>query len=226
MKKLNINLKIFALPLLFLVTVVSCEYEETDFGLSGTIKGMAKDNQGNIVYGDILTNNIVVKLLGEGDQQAMETRVQGDGTYQHTRLYPKMHKIWVTGPVVFTDTIYHDFSEGDLQKDFVMIPFISPELVSATVNGTSVDVVYSIVANEGKTVSKSEVYCSTRPYPTSTLGSYAPFYSTVKSSLSGLSGTKNVSGLTSGKKYYIRIGSQAKGSSLWNYSNQIEVTVP
>ena len=227
MKKFKVNFKILFLPVLVLMTVMSCEFEETDFGLSGTIKGTVKDSQGNRIYGDVLTNDIVINLKGEGDQQAMETRLKGDGTFQHTKLYPKYHKIWITGPVIFTDTIYNDFSEKVLlEKDFIVTPFISPELVSATVNGTTLTVEFSIVENAGKLVNKSEVYCSTGRYPTTTLGTYGNFYTTIKSSLTGLSGTKNITGLKSGTKYYVRIGSQANGTTLWNYSNQIEITVP
>lgn len=222
---------IFSLPtlliLLFGVIAASCEYQETDFGLNGSINGTIKDDQGNLVYGDVLTNNIVVKLLGEGDNQTIDVRVKGDGTFQNAKIFPKNHKIWVSGPVIFTDTIYNDFSDViNLTKDFVVTPFVSPVINVVTVEGTTLNVVYSITANAGKTVSKSEVYCSTARYPTSAIGSQTGFYWTKTVALSGLAGNVNITGLTSGERYYIRIGSQAKGTSQMNYSNQVVVTIP
>lgn len=227
MKKIYSNLKLLILLVFLSATMLNCEYQKTDFGNDGSIKGIVKDNQGNLLYGDILTNNLVVNLLGEGDQQAIQIRVKGDGTYQNTKMYPKKHLVWVTGPIVNSEEIYYDFSvDVDLVKDFVLTPYISPKVISGTVSGTSVNVEYSIVENAGKTATKSEVYCSTAQYPTSSIGSYGTIYSTKTVLLSSLTGTATVSGLTSGKKYYIRIGSLADGTTLMNYSNQVIVTIP
>jgi hypothetical protein len=227
MKKIYSKLYHPLLIALLLIIISSCEFRETDFGYNGTIKGSVKDSNGNIIFSDVLVNNVVVNLLGDGDMQSIIVRVKGDGTFQNTKIFPKKHKIWVSGPVFPSDTVYNDFSATvSMEKDFVVVPFISPNISNATVSGTSINVSYSIAVNPGKTHNKSEIYCSTAAYPTAAIGTSAPFYSTKTVALTALSGNASITGLTSGQKYYVRIGSLANGTTLMNYSNQIILTIP
>lgn len=225
MKNINSNLKLFVLLVFLMATMMNCEYQETDFGFDGTIKGVVKDSEGNPVYGDILVNDIVVNLLGEGDQQAIQVRVDGAGEFMNTKIFPKVYKISITGPVVPPAEITHDFSATqDFAQDFVVTPFITPKAIKATVTGTSVAVEYSIVANAGKTITKSEIYCSTAKYPTASIGNYGTTYVTKVAALgTSVVGTATIPGLEPGKRYYIRVGSLAAGNTLFNYSNQIEI---
>jgi len=226
MKNINSNLKLFVLLVFLMATMLNCEYQKTDFGYDGTIKGVVKDSEGNPVYGDILVNDIVVNLLGEGDQQAIQVRVDGAGEFMNTKIFPKQYQIYITGPVVPIDPITNDFSTTtELVKDFVVTPFITPKAIKATVTGTSVAVEYAIVANAGKTITKSEIYCSTAKYPTASIGNYGKTYVTKTAGLgTAVSGTATITGLETGKRYYIRVGSLASGSTLFNYSNQIMIT--
>lgn len=224
MKKIFIHIRKLVVLSLMLVTINACEFGVTDFGHDGSIMGTLKDSQGNTIASDILTNNIIVNLQGIDDMQPIQVRVKGDGTFENSKIFPKKHKIWISGPVAFTDTLVNDFSVTDmLMKDFIVTPFILPQVTKATVNGTSVTVDYSIVANLGKTIAKSEVYVSTAKYPTASIGTSDPFYSTVTTELTELSGSVTISGLSSGQRYFIRIGSLASGTSLMNYSNQLEI---
>lgn len=227
MKKPYVYIKHIVILFLVLITMGACQFSETDFGYNGSILGTVKDSQGNIIASDVLTNNIIVNLKGNGDMQPIQIRVKGDGTFENSKIFPNKYKIWISGPVVFSDTIVNDFSvNGTLEKQFTVVPYILPKVIKGTLNGTSVIVDYSIVANLGKTISKSEIYCSTAKYPTSAIGTSTPFYSTITTKLTELSGTVTISGLSPGIRYYIRIGSLASGTSLMNYSNQIMVTIP
>lgn len=206
------------------IVFVACEFEETEFGFDGSIKGMVTDNSGTPVYADINSNTLVVKLLGEGDEQAIEIRVAGDGSYQNTKMFPKKHEVWLEGPVVESTPVTVDFGiQAEQVLDFSVTPLVSPVISNGSGNGTSITVNYSISLNSGNTVSKMEVYASTVKYPTKAIGSRDKVYSTKTVTLSELSGTAVIEGLESGVHYYVRIGAQADGAATMNYSNQLEV---
>ncbi len=211
------------------VLMLHCSHEKTDFGFTGGIKGTIKDNSGTALYGDMNSNNLVIKLLGVGDKQAIDIRVKGDGTYQNMKMFPKLHKIWLEGPIVKSDTLSADFSSGVEQvKDFTVTPLISPKITNGSVNGTTISVDYAIVASTGYSVKTKVIYCSTVPYPTGSIGSSTNVYFTKTVTLpAALSGTVTITDplIVSGTKYYIRIGALANVGVLMNYSNQFEVTV-
>lgn len=205
------------------------DHNITDFGFDGSFSGTLKDESGNIVPGNISSGALVVRALGEGDAVSTDMRVKGDGTYQNTRLYPKVYKIWVIGPVTLvTDTVIVDFAkQKHVNQDLLVSPFISidkPALVGSP-SSTSVDVSYQMVPSDGKVVSKRELYCSTNPFPDASTGSGA-FYATKKVTLNANSGTASIAELAPQTKYYLRVGAQATGASGFNYSEQIEIETP
>ena len=213
---------------LLLLWATGCEVEDiTDFGFDGAISGTVQDQEGNIVAGNITSNNLVVHALGEGDEVPTDMRVKGDGTYQNTKLYPKKYKIWITGPVtMMEDTIVVDFSvEKVVVKDLVVVPFatISPPAVVGSPTNSTVDINYIISGNDGKVVEERALYCSTNPYPDASTGS-GPFYDTKTVALTTDEGSVSVTDLTPKTKYYIRIGAIASGASGFNYSEQIVIT--
>jgi len=204
------NIKYLALIFLSLC-LVRCSYEETEFGFDGTIKGQIADNSGNPLYGDMNSN----------------TRVNGEGKYQNLKMYPKMHKVWLEGPIVKTDTLNVDFAATANQTgDFKVTPLISPKVESGTATGTTINVAYAITPSAGVTAKKMEVYCSTVKFPTASTGTLANVYFSKTTPITTLTGSVAITGLTAATKYYIRIGAQASTSSLFNFSNQIEVTTP
>jgi hypothetical protein len=222
------TLKHKIIHLLFLLAVAaSCTSQETDFGFDSAISGIVKDNNGNPLYGDMNANNVIVRMLGDNDKETIDIRVKGDGTYQNLKMFPKLHRVWVEGPIVPSDTLLVDLgSKSNAVQDFVVTPLTSPTVTSGSATGTTINVAYSITAHGSNTIIKKEVYCSTVIYPTSSIGSMTNVYSTKTVTLPALSGSVAITGLTSGTKYFIRIGTQASSSKLMNYSNQIEVTVP
>jgi|SRR5659263_2153 len=221
--KIYRNSKLFILIFLSII-MLKCNYEVTEFGFNGSIKGIVKDNSGGLLHGDLNSNNIVVNLLGDGEKQSIEIRLKGDGTYENIKIYPKKHKVWIVGPIVKSDTLSVDFSvESNIVKDFTVTPLISPKVINGTVNGTSINVEYIIVGNEGNSVKKMEIYCSTVQYPTVAIGSRENVYFTKIVPLTSLAGNITIDGLISGTKYFLRIGAQANTTALMNYSNQIEL---
>ena len=226
--KLFRKIKVLTFLSLVLLLITGCERENiVDFGNGGSISGTVKDPNNNIVAGSITSANLVVKALGDGDQVTTDMRVKGDGTFQHTKLYPKQYKIWISGPVsLVTDTMFIDFSkEKSVAQDLVVTPFISVNkpVVSGSPTTSSVDITYDIAPNDGKVISKRELYCSTNPYPDASTGS-GPFFESKNVTLATDAGTASVTGLSPNTKYFVRIGAQATGATGFNYSEQIVIT--
>ena len=228
MKILEKN-KVLICCLILVIGVTACDENIVDFGFDGAISGTVQDESGNIVPGNITSNTLIVRAIGEGDGVSTDMRVKGDGSFQHTKLYPKTYKVWIEGPVTLvTDTLMINFAqEKNVVKDLIVTPFISinePAVVGSPAS-TSVDLSYSMAANGGKTVGKREVYVSTVPYPHASTGS-GPFYDTKKVTLPSNEGQVSVTGLTPQTKYFIRIGAEASGANGFNYSEQIVITTP
>jgi hypothetical protein len=216
------------LMLLFVsLTIINCSKEDDSSSFDGSVKGQVTDPSGSPLYGDLNSNTLVVKLLGKGDKQAIDIRVNGEGKFQNLKLYPKQYTAWLEGPIAKTDTLKFDLATNNNQTaDFKLTPLLSPKIISGKASGTTINIDYSVTLNAGNTAKKMEAYCSTAPYPTAAIGSLANVYSTKTVALTTLSGTVAITGLSAGTKYFIRIGAQASSSSLMNYSNQVEVSIP
>lgn len=212
---------------LICLLAISCEDTITDFGFNGSISGTLKDTSGQIIPGDINSNNLIINALADGDLIPIIVRIGGDATFKNSKLYPVITKLTVSGPVFPIDPIVVDLSkEKSFNQDIVVTPFLAidePVIVGAPTS-SSVNIIYNIKGNGGKVAEKREIYCSTSPYPTSTTGS-GVYYTTINVSLEEDSGTAPVTGLTSGTQYYLRIGAQATGEG-WNFSEQIVFTTP
>jgi hypothetical protein len=228
MKISNIFIHIF-LCISVLLGLTGCNEDVTEFGFDGQISGKVQDQAGNIVAGDITSNNLLIRALGQGDAVTMDMRVKGDGTFQNIKLYPKPFKIWVTGPVtMLDDTLRVDFSNTKIvQHNFVVKPFVTvkPPVLVGSATSTSISVSYEMTPNDSKVVNLRQLYCSTVPYPNSSTGS-GPQFETKTVALTTDAGNATVTGLNSKTKYYLRIGARTEGSSALNYSDQIEVTTP
>lgn len=206
----------------------ACNEPITDFGFDGGIYGKVVDQSGNIVPGDITSGGFMIRALGEEDEVSMDMRVKGDGTFSNLKLYPKKYVVRVEGPVFPVNEVTIDLTGNQqAEHNFTVTPFLT--IATPTVNGapasTEIKINYSIIGNNGKTIGTKEVYCSTIPYPNASTGS-GPYYETKKITLNAVSGVASVTGLTAGKKYFIRIGAKATGASAFNYSDQLIVTTP
>lgn len=230
MKIIYIN-KLFAIfSVLSIFLFSGCERNITEFGFDGIISGTIKTADGNIVAGDMTNNTLIVQTLGEGDLVTTVIRVDGDGTYQNTKLFPVKTKIWLTGPVITegSDTIEIDFATQKNQVyDFIVTPFLSLKqpVLNGTPTSTSITVDYDIKGNGGYTPKTRNIYCGTYRYPNNSIGS-GTFYTTKIVPVNTDNGSATITGLVSGTKYYIRVGATANGSNYQNFSEQIIVTTP
>ena len=223
---------LYILAVTFMIVLLpGCEIAP-DPGFDGQINGMVTDLSGNPVCSDILANTIIVNALGDGDVSPIIIRVNGKGEFNYTKLFPKNHKVWITGPVYTQsdDTVNIDFTGGaELTQNFVVQPYITVDLqLKSEPTDSTLTVTYSVAGNNGKVVTARQVYCSTSPYPTSKTGS-GPYYATVTKSVTSNTGEQKFTGLKWDTRYYIRMGANGKTGSatdLMNYSEQIIVNIP
>lgn len=221
LKKSGLAGKCFLLLFMF-----GCQRDVTEFGFDASISGLLKDQKGNLVSGDITSSTFVVNALGQGDVSRIEMRVNGDGSYRNTKLFPKPYKLWVSGPVTMQDdTLRVDLSGGQtVMKDIVVIPYLDlkkPALEGAP-TASALTVSYEISGNQGKVPAVRELYVSTNPYATASTGTGAT-YTTKKITLTDNKGSVTVPGLTAKTRYFVRVGAQATGVKFYNFSDQLVV---
>lgn len=215
--------KIFLM--LISVFMICCNKKDEFTSFNGAINGTVKDAGGIPLYGDLNSNNIIIRLLGENDKSTTDIRLNGVGDYQNLKMFPKKYKLWIEGPIVKFDTLMADLIGQNVQvKNFTAIPLILPKISKGSVSGTTINVDYSLTPNAGNIVDKKEIYCSSVPFPTAATGSRTNVYVTKTVALTTDAGSVPITSLTPGK-YYVRIGVKAKTAILMNYSNQIELTV-
>jgi hypothetical protein len=190
--------------------IVGCKFSDVE-DFNGTLRGAIYDANQNIVPGDIMSNTLVVKVLGEGDITPITIRVKGDGRYQNTNLFPKKYSVWLEGPIVPITAFDVDLTKGYVEKNIVVTPYlsISNEIIGPVL-ATSVKVKYKITANTNSVPVKREIYCSTLTYPTANSGS-GPYYSSQKVAITNDEGEATITGLTANTKYYIRMGANISG---------------
>ncbi len=231
MEKVNL-IKYFTIFLVTgLITLTGCNEPVYDFGFDGQLSGKIIDNNGDFVSGDIKVTTFAVHALGERDLAYMVMRINNDGTYVNTKLYPQSYKVMLIGPFIgaATEEIIIDLTGGNIVvKDFQVTPLLT--IPSPVVNGsptsTEIKVDYSITGNGGNSPDLREIYCSTVSWPTRTTGTgtVGGGYFTNTVTVAADQGTATISGLQPNTKYFIRIGARADGQSLFNHSDQISVT--
>jgi hypothetical protein len=214
-----------------LLGIVSCFWSceiAPDPGFDAALQGKVIDDTKAPVFSDILSNNVIINALGERDATPIVIRVKGDGTYTNTRMFPKKYKCWVQGPVFRNapDTTLIDLSDGQsIAQDFSVVPFLNIKLaLKGTPAENSVTLTYTITGNRTKRAATREIYVSTVPFPTRSVGS-GPTYTTFTAALTTDSGERVITGLAKKTKYFIRMGANGTGD-LMNYSEQIVITTP
>lgn len=216
-----------------LIGMTGCDDSITDFGFNGRISGTVQDQAGNPVRGNSATADLRVWVLGEGELEPLEIRVKHDGTYTNTHLFPQSYSLWIQGPVETTLTESSpatvNLTGSAVTHDITATPFMSiatPTVTQPT--ATSVAVTYNITPAAGRTFGNAIVWVSNASWPGPTTGSVVPDVRihTASANLAGTSGTATVSNLRAGRKYYVRIGARATGTTLYNYSDQVEITTP
>lgn len=228
MKKVNL-IKYFTIYLVSgVITLTGCNKPVYEFGYDGQITGKIVDDNGNFVSGDIKTTTYAVQALGERDLVTMVMRINSDGTYANTKLYPQSYKVWLVGPFIgaLTDTVIIDLNGGKVVvKDFQVTPLLTipAPVVNENPTSTEIKVDYSITGNGGSSPNLREVYCSTVSWPTRTTGTGVGYF-TKTTTVTANQGTTTITNLQPNTKYYIRVGARAAGQTLFNHSDQISAT--
>lgn len=217
------------------IGVAGCDDSVTDFGFTGSISGTITDPSGQIVSGNTATVDFQVMVLGEGETQPLELPVKGDGTYANTHLYPQEYHVWIEGPVIsdatVDDPVAVDLTAAAVTHDFTVVPYLTippPTAGEPSAEGIA-EVSYDIRPADGfaaQTGLSRVVWASTASWPGPTTGNVADRTHTVTEALPSNSGEVTVSGLRPGETYYIRVGAVAVGTTLWNMSEQVSISVP
>jgi len=238
MNAISIN-KIQMLALLVVITYVSsaCVETVTDFGFTGQINGVVKDQNGNPVSADPSNPEFTVFLLGEEETLPHELRVNPDGTYANLHLYPQSYALWVDGPVdgPVRGDLFVDLKGAAVTKDITVTPFISIPPPTVSISGGQLQVNYEINPSVGHTATQSRVLVSTVAKVGINTGN-GPRWRTQSVNLSGNSGTQNVTldaalldmaKRTEGNgNLHIRVASRSDKTTRWNLSKPVTIKAP
>lgn len=231
MKKIILIKHVTIFLVTLLITFSGCNESIYDFGFDGQLSGRILDSSGNIVSGDTKVTTFAVQALGEKDITSMVMRVNNNGAYANTKLYPQSYKVWLVGPFVGgkTDTVVVDLTGGKIvAKDFQVTPLLTipAPVLNGSPGSTEIKVDYNITGNAGNNPNLREIYCSTVSWPTRTTGTgtVGGGYFTRTVTVTANQGTATITGLQPSTKYFIRIGARATGQTLFNHSEQISVT--
>lgn len=199
----------------------------TDWGFDGQISGQLLDQNGNIVSGDITIAALTVFALGEEDDLPIQIRVQGDGSFANTHLFPQSYSVWVEGPVDAPDPVTVDLTGDPVQHDITVTPFLTipPPVTVGSPATNEVTVSYQIIENQGNIVNDGRIYVSTVSYPSQSTGSGGHFH-TIQETMDENVGEVTVTGLEADTKYYIRVTARAEGTTDWNLSDQTIIETP
>ncbi|MEX2568629.1 MAG: hypothetical protein WD431_21990 [Cyclobacteriaceae bacterium] len=226
MKKIN-NIIRYVCCCGLILHLSSCYETITDFGFDGRVNGRLVDPAGNIISGDVTTEDLVVLALGEGEDEPQRIRVLGDGTFENTHLFPQVYTLTVSGAVEVTQDYTVDLNGNAVTQDIVATPFISlpePELAgNPTENSVSIN--FEMTENDGHLAEERLVYVSTVHYPGQSTGS-GPYWNTIRMELDENQGSATIEGLESSTVYYVRIAARAEGTNFWNMSDQLMFETP
>lgn len=238
MNAISIN-KIQMLALLMGTTCVlsACVETVTDFGFTGQISGVIKDQTGNPVSADPSNPEFTVFLLGDEETLAHELRVNPDGTYANLHLYPQSYALWVDGPVVgpVRGDLFVDLDGAAVTKDITVTPFIAIPPATVSISGGQLQVNFEINPSVGHAAAQRRVLVSTVAKVGVNTGN-GPRWRTQSVNLSGNSGIQTVALdaalLTMAKRtegngnLYIRIAARSDKSTKWNLSKPVTIKAP
>lgn len=238
MNAISIN-KIQMLASLLVITCVfsACVETVTDFGFTGQISGVVRDQNGNPVSADPSNPEFTVFLLGDEETLAHELRVNPDGSFANLHMYPQSYAIWVDGPVdgPGQGDLSVDLNGAAVTKDITVTPFIAIPPPTVSISGGQLQVNYEINPSAGHTATQSRVLVSTVAKVGINTGN-GPRWRTQSVNLSGSSGTQTVmlddALLNMAKRsegngnLHIRIASRSNRSTKWNLSIPVTIKAP
>ncbi len=225
--------------LLFIIALFSACSEIDNYDApDGDIYGKVTDNTTGEGIQTEAPNGFNIKLFEKGGLKNSPITFSGkpDGTFENAFIFQNEYKVLpVEGPFFnITDTAVVQVG-ARTEVNFTVTPFLTVTNVSVTPAAGQVTVSYGISRSQvGGKINFRKTYVSKIPtvnnsYNTSVKSTSTS--STPDATLLSTTFTDVVTGLTSGKKYWVRVGVLADGSGFnslkrYNYSKVFEVTIP
>jgi len=216
------------------VLASGCDERITDYGFNGQISGQILDPNGDPVSGDNTTASFTVFALGEEDIEPMQMRVQGDGSFANTHLFPQSYTVWVEGPVDAPGEQVVDLTGNPIEHNITVTPYLTiPIPTNPSISDSELSVNYEISENADYIAEERLIFVSTVSNPSATTGS-GPYWKTRQLTLDDNSGSVSITldselledAANASGNLYIRVAARAGGTSDWNHSDQLSVDAP
>jgi hypothetical protein len=205
----------------------------------GDIYGKITDNVTNEGIQSEQPNGFNIKLFEKGRLLNSPITFSGkpDGTYENALIFQNEYKVLpVEGPFFdITDTAVVQVGQRT-EVNFSVTPFLTVTNVTVTPAAGQVTVTYGISRTKvGGKINYRKTFVSTIPTVNNTYNTSVKSTSTSSITDAALLATASftdvVTGLTSGKTYWVRVGVLAAGSGYnslnrYNYSKVFQVTIP
>lgn len=225
--------------ILFVISVCSScgeidNYDFPDGGIYGTIIDITTDEG----IQSEAPNGFNIKLFEKGGMINTPITFSGkpDGSFENALIFQNEYKVLpVEGPFFnITDTAVIQVG-SHTEVNFEVIPFLSITGVTVTPEAGKVIVSYGISrAQVGGKINFRKTFVSKIPTVNNSYNNFVKSTNTASTSDEALLSTiftDEVTGLTSGTKYWVRVGAVADGNGFnslkrYNYSKVFEVTIP
>jgi len=239
----------FTILLLALFLVQSCKETDNYVAPNATLKGTVTSSITKQPVEVELNNGTAVQLFEINPKYpnpaGQKIPIQENGNYENSKLFSGQYKLlFVDGPFFPIDTQRVTIS-GTTVLNYVLTPYISID-ASTTVSAGTANVTYKLTKGDGPVQTKiqeARVLVSSIPTVNTTVfdqittpvainRSYTnTLTSTSDAVITATNYTFSVTGLTSGRTYYIRVGARvANGAGLnasrFNYSSVMKVIIP
>ncbi|MBV4355908.1 DUF3823 domain-containing protein [Pinibacter aurantiacus] len=217
----------------------------------------SKENDSYPAPSETLTGNVIDSVTGKPIQteqpdgirlQMLETSwsdnpipwyfwIKPDGTFNNDKIFAATYKITPVDGPFFPVEGKSVVLKGKVNVDFIVTPFLNVEIVGKVQqNGNDVNLSYKISrAKAAYKITDARVFVSNTPYVSN--GSNDNVFSTQNNN--DLNGTPDetvlttvynakITGLKSGRTYYVRVGARTNDnvSKRYNYSEEQAVTMP
>lgn len=216
------------------IVAVSCKKDIDDYAEpKDTIKGKIIDD---ITGAPILTeqpDGIKMRLFEDGygsNLVSIDFWTKSDGTYEQGRIFPATYKVVPAEGAFFPVDTQTVTVNGVAEADFTVTPFLAVE-ATITPGSGSVSATYKLKRTRvGDKISDAKILAS--GVPTVSNAVYDPGKSVTRTltdipdtTILATQYTDILSGLESGKTYYVRVAARTGGAK-YNYSPVTAVTIP
>lgn len=160
--------------------------------------------------------------------------IKPDGTFKNTKVFAGKYKITpVDGPFVPTDSKEIDI-KGTATVDFQVEPFLNISLTNVEQNGNSAFVSFTISSHSDLyKITDAQIFVSNTNFVSdgSNISQYKKsfdLHGTSNIDIFATTYSETITGLQSGRTYYIRVGARCDDpfTKRYNYSEVKEVTIP